>query len=171
MSAERHHERDAIADGVAACRDDRKSTGKTDSDDADLAVGAKLRLVACPLNRVLDGVGDLWRDLEALQVRCRDRQDAVARGSEIFRQADETRFVDPVAMHAGNENHRPPRLSRWTEEAGRDVAAARRHGNLRIARERLGSPRRGRCRRTGEICGANDEAEGVKVGKSERGRR
>ena len=48
VAAERHHERHAIADRVAAGGDDRQAAGKADADDADLAVGAELRLLARP---------------------------------------------------------------------------------------------------------------------------
>ena len=59
VTAERHHERDAIADRVAAGRDDRQSAGEADPEHADLAVGPELRLLAGPPHRVFDHVGDL----------------------------------------------------------------------------------------------------------------
>ena len=161
VSAERHHERDAIADRFAAGCDDRKPAGKTDPDNADLAVGAKLRLPARPEHCVLDRVGDLWRDLEALKIRRRDGQDAVTGSGEILRQADETRFVDAIAMHAGNQQQRPPRLAGRTVEAARNGATARRHGDLGIARECVGTPLRDGRRCSGKIRSPDDEAEGV----------
>ena len=105
VPAKRHHERDAIADRFAAGRDDREAAGKADADHADLAVGAELRLFAGPLHRVFDDVGDLRRDLELLQIWRGDRQHAVAGGREILGETDQARFVDAVAMHAGNQHH------------------------------------------------------------------
>ena len=106
VTAERHHERDAIADRFAARGDDRQPAGKTDADDADLAVGAELRLLARPLHRVFDHVGDLRRDLESLQIGRGDGQHAVSGGGEIFGEADQARFVDAVAMHARHQQQR-----------------------------------------------------------------
>ena len=54
-------------------------------------------------------------------------------------------------------------------EARRDVAAARRHPELSIARERTGPPRRDRGRGAREIGGANDEAKRVEIGKGQDG--
>ena len=107
--------------------DDREAAGKADADDADLAVGAELRLLARPAHRVLDGVGDLRRDLESLQIRRGDGQHAVSGGREIFGEPDQPRFVDAVAMHAGDQDHRASRLPGRPKEARRDVAAAGRH--------------------------------------------
>ena len=56
-------------------------------------------------------------------------------------------------------------------EAAGHVAAAGRHGDIRIARDRCRAPGRERRRGPGQIGGANDEAESVEIGKREERRR
>src|SRR5688572_33356159 len=78
VAAERHYERHAVADRFAAGGDDREPARKADPDNADFPVGAEMRLFARPLDRVFDDIGDLWRDLELLQIGSGDRDHTIA---------------------------------------------------------------------------------------------
>jgi len=165
VAAERHHERHAIANRLAPGRHDRQAAGEADADDADLAVGLELRLLAGPADRVLDHVGDRGRNLETLEVWSRYRQHAEPGRSQVFSQADQARLVDAIAMHAWDQDDSTAGLPGRAEEPRRHVARARRHGDLSIAREWRRAPRRHRGRGAGQIGGADDEAQCVEVGK------
>ena len=165
MPAERHHERDAIADRLAARRDNRQAAGEADPEDADLAVGPELRLLAGPLHRVLDHVGDLRRHLESLEIGCGHGQHAESSRGKILGESDQPRFVDAVAVHTGHQQDGAPRLPAGAIIAARHLAAARWHGDIRIARDGGGPPGCERRRGPGQIGGANDEAECVEIGE------
>ena len=72
VAAERHHERDLVAQRRPAGGDDRQTAGEADAEHADLAVRRQVRLRRQPLRRVLDDVGVRGRDPEPLQIRRRD---------------------------------------------------------------------------------------------------
>jgi hypothetical protein len=68
-------------------------------------------------------------------------------------------------MHARYQHHRAAGLPGRPIEARRDRAAARRHGELGVARERVGPPCGDGRRRAGQVGGANDEPDRIEIRK------
>ena len=120
------------------------------------------------LHRVFDHVGDLRRDLELLQVGRGNGQHAEAGGREVFGQADESRFVDAVAMHAGHQQDGAAALPAPADRNAPGMSPSRvgtaMSGSRVTAVVRQAATRRRAARQIG---GANDEAERVEIGEGE----